>query len=148
MFQPVATLLTLVATLLHSVLGCCWHHNHECCDAVATHTTVTDEGTYEHRGVCERHRHEHDEDAGPASGRPARPDHEHEPCGDSRCVCLTTKSVELSASASLEFSMALPPTPVAGVTEGDVALSGIDEARHSSTVHRQQQRALFQNWLI
>lgn len=145
MFDAIATSLTLVATLLHGVLGCCWHHEHDCVDAAGQHPAVSGEiaGTCSAANHC--HDRDHDSEAAPES--PAQPGHEHEPCG-SRCVYLTTKSIELSGVTSLEFCLAPRPAPLPVVTERDVAFWEVDESRHSATKPRQQQRALFQNWLI
>jgi hypothetical protein len=145
MFDAIATSLTLVATLLHGVMGCCWHHEHDCCDAAAEHLAVSGEIV----GTCsaENHHHDHDDDSGAAPESPAQPEHEHEPCGG-RCVYLTTKSIELSGTTSLELFLAHLPTPLPAITERNVVWGGVDESRHSATKPRQQQRALLQNWLI
>ncbi|QDT57041.1 hypothetical protein Pan44_51060 [Caulifigura coniformis] len=48
MLVHLVTTLTLAATLFHSVLGCCWHHDH-------TRSNVATESPSEHSGCCGGH---------------------------------------------------------------------------------------------
>jgi hypothetical protein len=129
--------LTIVATLLHSVLGCCWHHEHDVCKQRRTPVVSGHPG-------CPCHRH--------------RPDaRERQPCdepdGDSEdlchersCVYVAVKHFELPAATSPDAMLAVRSTELTPTTieTGASPSLAISPPRPSAP----ELRALLQVWLI
>ena len=114
MFSQLATALTLLAMLVHSMLGCCWHHSH---GARADSGGCAVDG--DHRDevkskspprVCCGHRHA-------PSSAPASRDatDENSPsdnprgcCEEGSCVYTTSSEVKLP-SDFVQFASLMPP---------------------------------------
>jgi len=84
MFSRVASLLALLPMLFHSVLGCCWHHEHgSVCDSgsirVVCQSGIESSGDVhaDHSLACASHDHE--------SGAAIPHEHPGEPCPDAPC---------------------------------------------------------------
>ncbi len=101
LMNSVSSILTLVAVLVHSVLGCCWHHEHACDFghdhelAVAVHSHDSED--HDH------HRHHQDGDDEPAP----EDDHSgHDGCEDGSCNVVFGPRVDVKAQ--LDATMYLP----------------------------------------
>lgn len=94
MYQSLIAILMLLSMLSHTLLGCGWHHAHDChagqsnsCQAVALC-----EHQVEHAHHDSEHAHQHQ--AEPASEeQPATP--ESDPCQEGRCSYLASASVKV-----------------------------------------------------
>lgn len=96
------TCLTAVTLLLHSLLGCCWHHGHDSSAA--------------HEGVCLDHEHASDHDE-PADER----EHSSEGhCQAARCVFIAPPGSDLAAFAVDSVPVAL--AIIAGVPSAQPAV--------------------------
>lgn len=90
----------IVASLLlaHSILGCCWHHAHECMESLASGSLSVDELAHRQGGAYgERCDHS---------------DHQHQ-CLGNRCVFVRGDVSRISASMvtmTWAFGPELPPT--------------------------------------
>jgi hypothetical protein len=136
MFTQLTTALTLLATLLHSALGCCWYHGHSITSEDGCPVAVATE-QHSQRSTCGDHRH--DDAVPPSSGDP-----DHEDCDESRCVYVTSKA---GTSATADFAIsATAATLVDAVTHDLDAAEQLDSAPDPIVPH--QLRALLQVWLI
>ena len=93
-------LRAIVASLLlaHSILGCCWHHAHECMGSLAAGSLSLDELAHRHSGA-DGERCDHS-------------DHQHQCLGD-RCVYVrgdVSRISDSTATIASVFSPELPPT--------------------------------------
>ena len=107
LMNSVSSILTLVTVLIHSVLGCCWHHEHACDfghdhgQAVAVHTHDIDD--HDHHDGHHHHGHHQDGDDQPAPDD----DHSgHDGCEDGSCIVVFGPRVDLKAQ--LDATMCLP----------------------------------------
>jgi hypothetical protein len=156
MISQTATALTLLATLLHSMLGCCWHHAHVCaCASSGRSPTVRACSDVEqacHAGTC-RHHHaiEHAATDVPASDEPvpsgSEREHEHGRCVEGDCVYLASKMLEFSASDLIVAAMELPPAAIVAATAGRFGSFSCGHG-DQSLIAPPRQRALLQVWLI
>jgi hypothetical protein len=136
LFARLTTALALVAMLLHSALGCCWHHDHLEIGGIATTDVVA---------TCDHH-HDSDDDVAGEPAHPNVPDHQHMPCDQGHCISVSAQDVRLLKSvelvANLE-SLERQPLQMLLIAPGestghrDTPAPGVD-ARH--------QRALLQTW--
>lgn len=87
MFPRVASLLALLPMVLHSIVGCCWHHEHVSgCSSIvcgsftcdSRHPAQADCGSTD---PCHGH-----EQAADSTGQPATPSSPGAPCDEVRCV--------------------------------------------------------------
>jgi len=97
--------LMIAMMLLHSICGCCWHHDHEQCansHAVVDGTFAGDSGS-----SCCHHGHKHAAADGGGERKhdgeePASPhDHDDALCEHGSCVYMAGKSLELSQPFTL-----------------------------------------------
>ena len=93
MYQSLTVILMLLSVLSHTLLGCGWHHAHECragqhesCQPVALceHTTE-----HAHHGHSARDQHSEET----TQELPATPD--SEPCQEGRCSYLASASAKV-----------------------------------------------------
>lgn len=113
MFSQVATASTLLAMLVHSVLGCCWHHDHashrdivSC--AVSGHPEGDDEIVSPIRKCCG---HKHASDAAPAhqgSDENSPCDHSDGGCVEAHCVYTASNEAKLPSDL-VQFAMLVTP---------------------------------------
>lgn len=77
----VASLLAIVPMLIHSIWGCCWHHDHAATERVHTASAVVQ---IEHAHCASHARHSHSDEESPSES----------PCDEAPCafssVSLTT----------------------------------------------------------
>lgn len=92
MWAKLIVSVTLLPMLLHSILGCCWHHAHSECNHSCVFLTVDS-----HAG----HSHAHCqcvEDNDPSAPAPCGDDG---PCDDVRCVYIAAKPVAVTFAFEL-----------------------------------------------
>jgi len=130
-----ATAPALVAMLLHSALGCCWHHEH-------IEIGLAEVAAAEGGGTC-GHAHA----PGSDDEHSSVPEHEHLPCDQGHCVSVLAKDVRVSEClqlvATLDSLGQQPLDSLLGQT--------IDSQRHLEDPppdESRQHRALLQVWLI
>ena len=93
------THVTLVAMLLHSLLGCCWHHGHE---------SVAEQAVVCHHDHRHRDADHHDADHGKPdeSSHPAGP----EECEASACVYVVNPHVDYEVTTAwVPFNLSARP---------------------------------------
>ncbi len=76
--------VTVLPMLVHSILGCCWHHTHSECELACEHST-----TESHAG----HRHAHDQRSEKNEPVVPAPCERDESCDDVHCVYLVPTQV-------------------------------------------------------
>ena len=115
--------LMIGVMLLHSVVGCCWHHAHSHAAPISErHATFHGHATCRSFGHAE---HDHDDDHdhhqhGPVGSQDGSDSEEpHDMCEHGECVYVAGKSVELSAPVA---SFAPAPVVVELVDSGIVAM--------------------------
>lgn len=109
MFHLVVNLLTSTAVLVHSLVGCGWHHGHEHV-ANVRHTV---EDVHSQRQDHLDHGHPHStERADAENGCPHPHDGPGEPCDEERCTYVTTGKVRLP-DVELVASLAVVGSDVA-----------------------------------
>jgi hypothetical protein len=112
MFSRVASLLALLPMLLHSILGCCWHHAHESCCGTGN-TWVVCQSTVESpanahtehaTSTCHKHKHthEHEQGTGNAGESPTGPCPDS-PCDEERCLFASTSTGVLPQTVMLQL---------------------------------------------
>ena len=84
MWVKLVATATLLPMLVHSILGCCWHHAHDECDRPCEHSTAES-----HDG----HRHAHDQSSGHNVPFVPAPCEHDDPCDDARCIDLAAQPV-------------------------------------------------------
>jgi hypothetical protein len=128
-------ILTLAATLLHSVLGCCWHHEH-----VAAKSSPPEKAVC-HRHGCAHHRH------------PAKTTESPEPCehGDGHChepscVYLVARHFELppASTSDVLFTVEMSQLELAAAESSVLRPLVMPPSRPAAP----ELRALLQVWLI
>ncbi len=105
MWMKFASIIALTPMLLHSILGCCWHHVHGCSCAVnASITSLLDSDDLSSQSSCCACHHEHGNGHTTCcenSHLPAPCDSHHEsPCCEVHCVYMTNAPAEVPSSAS------------------------------------------------
>ena len=128
----------LLPMLVHSILGCCWHHAHSECDLPCEHSTAES-----HAG----HRHAHDQcPESSDTSVPARGEH-NESCDDVRCVYLGPKPVQNAFALDRQLQVAALDSCCilifgATVTPSRNAQQSLEDPTSS------QHRALTQVWVV
>lgn len=126
--QHFATILTLLVSVLHAGLGCCWHHVHACdTSAVSCCSNSQDRNTCTSKrgdSPCCHHRHGEDSVARLSSEpaetpQPADDDghhHQHQQCEKSGCVFVvgsrTTFVPDFQSRCSLDVPVVIVETSV------------------------------------
>ncbi|TWU11759.1 hypothetical protein CA54_05680 [Symmachiella macrocystis] len=135
--QHFATILTLLVSVLHAGLGCCWHHVHACEAGAVSHCSKSqgDKTCTSKRSDAHCCHHQHGEEAvahlsselaEPAP--PAEEDGHHHQCENEGCVFVvgsrTTFVPDSQSRCSLdlpviiaETSLSLAPLAFRGTTE-------------------------------
>ncbi|MEZ6066187.1 MAG: hypothetical protein R3B90_10875 [Planctomycetaceae bacterium] len=112
MLPHLASLLAIVPMLLHSIIGCCWHHahtgggEHVHVAAFAGHSHGHEDRRHEEHGHEEHGQqdcgHEHQVGEAPEESLPGESPACPSPCEESRCTfCGTTRLVTAMSSAEL-----------------------------------------------
>ena len=103
MWAKLIVSVTLLPMLIHSILGCCWHHAHSECDFPGVRETVESDTGHCHT-ACHQHAGSHRCDHNdPAMPTPC----EHKtPCDDVRCVYVATEPVRIALALDLQEHVA------------------------------------------
>lgn len=153
MFSRVATLLALLPMLLHSILGCCWHHaHHSVChsgDSRVICQSSVESPVNAHRDHAAALSHNHEHGTGTPGESPLGPCPES-PSGDERCFFASAPAGIVPQTVALEWgwlsifvATVELPTPVGSPGAAHDELLG-GRLPHSAG----QCRALTQVWLI
>ncbi|QDT96361.1 hypothetical protein [Gimesia aquarii] len=110
MYQPLTIILMLLSMLTHTLLGCGWHHAHEChagqqssCQSVA----LCEHSELEHVHHDHEHAADHQETNGTTDEAPTSP--ESDPCQEGRCSYLASAPAKVLEEAPQMVDL-LPPT--------------------------------------
>ena len=149
----VTSLLALLPMLLHSVLGCCWHHAHQPgCEVNGVQIVWEasfNSSSHEHNEHSACPSHGRSTDLGSSSERPDDPCG-HIPCDEERCSFVNTAALATQHSIDLEMVW----TSVSLVhCDLSAPLDSQNAVRHSCCedaprVNDGERRALTQVWLI
>lgn len=128
----------LLPMLVHSILGCCWHHAHSECDLPCEHSTAES-----HVG----HRHADDQcpENRDTSG-PQRSEH-NESCDDVRCVYLAAAPVQNALVLDRQLQVAAFASCCILIFNATVKASKNPQQRHRGLASSQH-RALTQVWVV
>lgn len=125
MLHTSVTVLTLVSTLLHAVLGCCAHHGHvHAAEAVSKPAVAA-----VRHSCCSHCKSRVAKDAQKHSQQPSgRSDehdgHDHSSCDEPSCQLLTTPKVQIPASDWLVSQDRLPADSVFAADLARLTASG------------------------
>lgn len=144
MCMRLIVLVTLLPMLVHSILGCCWHHTHS--DQVAVCETPSVQADI-HRHQCTHHHCS----AGanievPTSQTPAPCKH-HAPCDDVDCVFLAAKSLRIAFAFELTAKFVVPEANWSVMLRNSLrSLRTLAASREMPT--SQEHCALIQVWIV
>ena len=153
MYSRVISLVALLPMLLHSILGCCWHHAHPCgCEvdgARAVCQAGFDSSNHEHVGdsACPSHRTSQEvESSSELPDDPCR----HFPCDEERCSFVNTAATVAQQSIDLELAWI---SVLLAYRDLSVPHDSMSTVQHSCCedvprVNDGERRALTQVWLI
>ncbi|WP_298859631.1 hypothetical protein [uncultured Gimesia sp.] len=106
MYQSLTVILMLISMLSHTLLGCGWHHAHEChagqhesCQPV----TLCDHATESHAHHGHSHSAHDQHSEGTTEELPATP--ESEPCQEGRCSYLASAPAKVLEDTSQMFKL-------------------------------------------
>lgn len=130
--------VVLLPMLVHSILGCCWHHAHSESDRSCEHSTAET-----HTG----HSHSHDQ---PSENHvpvvPAPYDH-HESCDDVRCVYVAAEPVRNMLAVDLQSHVAVLDSCGILTLNATFTASRNWQSGHEVPASSQR-RALTQIWVV
>lgn len=153
MFSHVASLLALVPMLLHSIVGCCWHHaHHSACDSRNTHV-VCQAGVEPAAGAHAHHASsscDHHDVATRIPGESPTDPSPQSPCDEERCLFASTSLVAPQQVVALEWMMCsiFSVTADLPIPSGSLLSVSRDLVDGRPSIPVQQLRALTQVWLI
>ena len=158
MFHRVVTLLTLSATLLHAVLGCCAHHAHAgdgtCC---ASGTQPAEALPEKPQPCCHRHDHEHAAESGAVETAAAADEPRHhgapapepDPCEEESCTSLVASKVTVPADDQAGWLDVIPVSVFAADLSRAVRrLAGPADLSRSGLPASLRVQALTQVWRL
>lgn len=152
MWTKCVSLATLLPMLLHSILGCCWHHAHSSiCETMSCEvSTERVSGCLHHSDANSETAHPHPlADCAPNSSSPA--DHGEtplKPCDEVRCVYVGAATVQLPKDNSpfcFNFTAEAHPSLV---SLSLMTVHGSQRLSDNSLPTSQSLRARAQVWLI
>lgn len=138
MWGKLVVSVILLPMLVHSILGCCWHHAHSECDLPCEHSTAET-----HAG----HRYAHDqpsENHDPVVPAPCEHD---ESCDDVRCVYLAAEPVRNMLAVDLQLQVAELDSCCILTLNATVSASRNSQPGHEVPASPQD-RALTQVWVV
>ena len=145
MWGKLVVSVTLLPMLIHSIIGCCWHHGHSIAgNASHCEFAVTVE--------CHGHPHAHEHHAKDESSRtptcPLPCEHEHERgCDEVRCVYVASESIRHSIAIELKSLVAVfNVVRIFVVAPQTVAINSTD--RPPKVIVALQHCALTQVWIV
>lgn len=128
----------LLPMLVHSILGCCWHHAHSECDLACRHSMAES-----HAG----HRHAHDQASENHDPVVPAPCEHNESCNDVRCVYLAVEPVRNVLSFDLQSQFAVWDDCCVLIHSATVTASR-NPQRCQHVPASSQHRALTQVWVV
>ena len=138
MWGKLVVSVILLPMLVHSILGCCWHHAHSESDLSCEHSTAES-----HAGHCHTH-HQCGENNDPVVPAPCEPD---ESCDDVRCVYLSTAPVRNVLAFDLQSPVATLDSCCILNFNATVKASG-NPQQHHRVLASSQHCALTQIWVV
>jgi hypothetical protein len=135
MISRLLALLTIAAMLLHSVLGCCWHHAHD--------VTPSPENVTHHSEGC-GHRHHAAAETGTSSESPG--DDQHEACREPSCVYVAAKHFEMPPATTPDVAVTVEMSELIPAASGATILLSL--AKTPPRPAAPELRALLQVWVI
>ena len=98
MWAKLVVPVTLLPMLIHSILGCCWHHAHRECDFPCMSSSVESHDCHGHR---HNHRSAHAQRSGNTEPVIPIPCGHDRPCDDVRCVYIEPEFVRIAMVSDL-----------------------------------------------
>lgn len=148
MLSKVASLFALIPMLLHSILGCCWHHEHAHGNAAVASVISTVEETAEHDGhhaACAHHGDSGANESGDQDGHRCP----HSPCEEGRCVVAETAVSVTPETIVLNWDRSVGIVAIAVPCVEVSQSSSREESTDGRTLpSSSQRRALRQVWLV
>lgn len=153
MFSRAISLIALLPMLLHSILGCCWHHAHQCgCEVEAVRTVCQadfNSSSHEHDGhsACPSQQQSQErESSSEPPGDPCR----HFPCDEERCSFVNTAATVTQQSIDLELAWISVPLAYCDLSIPHDSLNAVQHncCEDAPPVSDGERRALTQVWLI
>jgi hypothetical protein len=136
-------ILTTASILIHSVLGCCWHHSHRC-EVVHAEVPAADNDVHGHEG-CVHHQHQSTVSAESTKDEVPDGNHSgHEDCDDTDCWMFSVTRPD--------FTFQLTVTTALVGQHDATSLSRTSFLADSFFAPRQKpkepRRAMTQTWLL
>ncbi|WP_339727010.1 hypothetical protein [uncultured Gimesia sp.] len=104
MYQSLVAILMLLSMLSHTLLGCGWHHAHDCHAGQTNSCQTVSLCKHQAEHAHHDHEHAHHQHAEPATEElPASP--EPDPCQEGRCSYLVSASVKVLEETSQFVSL-------------------------------------------
>ena len=129
---------TVLPMLVHSILGCCWHHAHSECDLPCEHSRAET-----HAG----HRHAHDQPSENHDPVVPAPSEHDESCDDVCCVYLAGEPVRNTLLVDLQSQVAVLDSCCILTLNATVTASINSQLGHEVPASSQH-RAIIQVWVV
>ena len=144
MWAKLVVSVTLLPMLLHSILGCCWHHAHSECHFACASSPVESHSDHNHHHNHEFAHAQRAESTEPVVPMPDRPD---KPCDEIQCVYIEAELVRVAIVCDLsEHGAALNTT---GIMFRSVAATTPGNLHQTQKVSAALQHcALTQVWVV
>ena len=138
MSKQILTTVTLAAVSLHVLLGCCWHHGHQCETGAMTAEASADS--------CPYHDHSHSSDGESHDGHH---NHDSDCCDGTSCNFYSPNDFGTELSLTLSFWLPAPDSDnFANLLALVQKTSGADVCIDQSSAATEPLHALKQVWLI
>ena len=154
MFSHVTSLIALLPMLLHSVLGCCWHHahQHDGCEVggvrVVCQADIDVSGDpHDGHSACPLHRPSVGQEcSGELPDEPCR----HFPCEEERCSFVNPTATVTQQSIDLDLAWISAPLAYCDLSVPHDSLNAMQHryCEDALLVSDGERRALTQVWLI
>lgn len=110
MYQSLTAILMLLSMLTHTLLGCGWHHAHDCHagqqNSCQSAVALCGHAEEEHAHHDHEHAAHHQETEGETEQSPANP--ESDPCQEGRCSYLASAPTKVLEEAPQMMDLLLP----------------------------------------
>lgn len=138
MWGKLVVSVILLPMLVHSILGCCWHHAHSEFDLPCEHSTAE---------IHAGHRHAHDQSSENHDPVVPAPCEHDESCDDVRCVYLAAEPVWNMLAVDLQSQVAVLDSGCILALNATVTASRNSQPGHEVPASSQR-RALTQIWVV
>ena len=137
-------LVTLLPMLVHSILGCCWHHAHfdhvDVCAAPRVQAAI-------HRHQCTHHHCSKNASAEASASPVPAPCRHHAPCDEVSCVFLDATLLRVAVAFELTAKFVAPEENWTVTLRGPLkSLRCLAASREMPT--SQEHCALIQVWIV